>query len=341
MTLCNPSPRANIPVLYSQMLIREAKPYCHNIHEAIKGTDLSLQNIEDPEYKITPFTQDIILHNVLQEIQSSSTDLAFNLGSKLHTSSHGTIGILLLSSPNVQCMFEQFVKYAAYSLPFGLITHEENDSHIVLILGKVLPARHHDFYYETAAASIQKSIEDVLGCPINGGRLYFPYPPKNPDAYMKHFHHLVTFSSPRFEYHIPKDILLIPSPLYNHDLYQYATILCEQRTIQHEQNNLITEKVRSFLFSSHTRNWTLIEIAEKLNMSERSLYRKLNQENSSYKSIYDDVRKSLTQNYLTETDLSINQITVLLGFNDPSNFRRIFKRWFGMSPSQYTATLKN
>jgi AraC-like DNA-binding protein len=335
------SPSTSIPVLYSQMLIREAKPYCHNAHEAIKGTGLSLQNFEDPEYKITPLTQDIILHNVLQKIPSSSTDLAFNLGSKLQTSSHGTIGILLLSSPNIQCMFEQFVKYAAYSLPFGLITHEENDSHLILVLGNVLPARHHEFYYGTAAASIQKSIEDVLGCPITGGHLHLPYAPKDSAAYIKHFHHPVSFSSPRFEYHIPKGILLTPSPLYNHDLYQYTAILCEQRTLPHEQNNVITEKVRSFLFSSHTRNWTLIEIAKKLNMSERSLYRKLNQENSSYKSIYDDVRKSLTQNYLTDTDLSINQITELLGFNDPSNFRRIFKRWFGMSPTQYIATLNN
>ena len=339
MNLSNPS--TNIPILYSQMLIREAKSYCHNTSEAIKGTDLSLQNLEDPEYKIPPLTQDIILHNVLHKAQSSSTELAFALGSKLHTSSHGTIGILLLSSPNVQCMLDQFVKYAAYSLPFGLISYEENESHLILVLGNVLPARHHEFYYETTAASIQKSIEDVLGSPITGGSLYFPYAPQDPDAYLKHFHHPVNFCSSRFEYHLPKDILLIPSPLYNHDLYQYTSILCEQRTIQHEKNNVITEKVRSFLFSSHTRNWTLIEIAEKFNMSERSLYRKLNQENTSYKSIYDDVRKSLTQNYLTETNLSINHITKLLGFNDPSNFRRVFKRWFGMSPSQYRASLNS
>jgi AraC-like DNA-binding protein len=69
---------------------------------------------------------------------------------------------------------------------------------------------------------------------------------------------------------------------------------------------VITEKARSFLFSSHAKHWTLIEIAEKLNTFERSLYRKLNLEDSSYKSIYDDVRKSLTEDYLTETDLSIN-----------------------------------
>lgn len=334
-------PSAHIPMLYSQMLVREAKSYCHSISEVITGTDLTLLNFENPEYKITVKTQNIILNNVLLKIPYPSTNLAFNLGSKLHTSSHGTIGILLLSSPNVQCMVEQFVKYASYSLPFGLISHAESDTHTILILGDVLPELHHAFYYETAAASIQKNIEEILGAPIVGASLHFPYLPEHPDAYREHFHNPVYFSSSRFEYHVPKEVLLTPSPLHNHDLFQYAAILCEQRAIKHEENNVITEKVRSFLFSSHTKHWTLIEIAEKLNMSERSLYRKLNLENSSYKSIYDDVRKSLTQDYLTETDLSINQITELLGFNDASNFRRVFKRWFGMSPSQYIALLDN
>jgi AraC-like DNA-binding protein len=339
--MCSSNLKANLPVLYSQMLMREAKPYCDTASEIIEGTGLTLLDFENPEYRITAQAQNIILNNVLKSIPYASADLAFNLGSKLHTSSHGTIGILLLSSPNVQCMLEQFVKYAAYSLPFGLISHGESESHIILILGDVLPAQHHDFYYETAAASIHKSMEDIIGTSIAEARVYFPYSPKHSDAYIEHFHHPVYFSSSRFEYHIPKDILLTPLPSYNQDLYQYTAILCEQRTIQPEKSNVITEKVRSFLLSSHTKNWTLIEIAEKLNMSERSLYRKLKLENSSYKSIYDDVRKSLTKNYLTETDLSINQITELLGFDDPSNFRRVFKRWFSMSPSQYRALLNN
>jgi AraC-like DNA-binding protein len=76
-------------------------------------------------------------------------------------------------------------------------------------------------------------------------------------------------------------------------------------------------------------------------MSERSVYRKLKREGASYKSIYDDVRKALTQQYLTETDLSINQIAALLGFNDASNFRRLFKRWFGISPSQFISMSDN
>jgi hypothetical protein len=60
--------RAKIPVLYSQMLIREAKSCGQDISEIIKGTKLSLLDLENPEHKITPQTQNIILHNVLQKI---------------------------------------------------------------------------------------------------------------------------------------------------------------------------------------------------------------------------------------------------------------------------------
>ncbi|MFT4655039.1 MAG: AraC-like DNA-binding protein [Patiriisocius sp.] len=333
--------RAKIPVLYSQMLIREAKSCGQDISEIIKGTKLSLLDLENPEHKITPQTQNIILHNVLQKIECSSTHLAFTLGASLHTSSHGTIGILLLSSPNIKTMFEQFVKYASYSLPFGRISHRESSSHIILELDEVLPELHHDFYFETAAASIHKTLEDVLGSSITGASLHFPYSPKHPNAYPEHFHHAVYFSSSKFEYHIPKNILLLPSLLYNPDLYKYTQLLCEHRLIDHDQSNVLTQKVRNLLYSSPTKTWIFSDVATHCNMSERSVYRKLKREGASYKSIYDDVRKALTQQYLTETDLSINQIAALLGFNDASNFRRLFKRWFGISPSQFISMSDN
>jgi AraC-like DNA-binding protein len=344
--------KVNIPVVYSQMLIREAKACGHDISEAIKGAGLSLADLENPEHKITSQIQNIILDNVLQLIASSSTHCAFTLGDRLHTSSHGTIGILLLSSPNIKTMVEQFVKYAGYSLPFGRISHSENSSHIIVELGDVLPELHHEFYYETAAASIHKSLEDVIGSSIADASLHFPYMPKYPGAFLEHFHHPVYFSSSQFEYRIPNNVLLQPSPLYNSDLYQYAQLLCEQRFIENsgyfdgaEQGSgdggAVTQKVRNLLYISAIKAWTLCEVADTLHMSERSLYRKLKQEGTSYKSIYDDVRKTLVQKYMLDTTLSINQIAVLLGFDDASNFRRLFKRWFGMNPSQFISILDN
>jgi AraC-like DNA-binding protein len=325
----------NIPILYSQMLIRETKSCDYELNDIIENTNLSLKTIENSEHTISPQTQNIILDNVLKKTSRSPTEIAFNLGEKLHLSSHGTIGILLFSCPNIQCLLEDFVSYASYSLPFGMISLAENNTHLILKLSDVLPKLHHQFYYETAASNIQKVLEDFLGTDVNHGSIHFPYKPDNPMDYHKHFNHPVCFSSPTFEYHIAKEVTLKPSISYNVDLYQYTKILCEKRINDHENNRKITEEIRTLLYSSHSKNWKISDVSKKMNISERSLCRKLQHEGTSYKSIYDDVKKSLVQHYLINKELSINEIIELLGFSDQSNFRRIFKRWFNMSPKEY------
>ena len=51
--------------------------------------------------------------------------------------------------------------------------------------------------------------------------------------------------------------------------------------------------------------------------------------------LLDDVRKRLALQYLTTTHLPLYEIALLLGFNDPSNFRRAFRKWTGKLPSDY------
>ncbi len=76
-------------------------------------------------------------------------------------------------------------------------------------------------------------------------------------------------------------------------------------------------------------------VADSLYMSVRNLQRKLQVEGNSYKQILDDVRQQLAEQYLKEKQRSIGEITYMLGFTEPSNFTRAFKRWTGLSPQVY------
>ncbi len=76
-------------------------------------------------------------------------------------------------------------------------------------------------------------------------------------------------------------------------------------------------------------------IARELNLSARSLQRKLHEEGTTYKQLVDDTRRELAAQYVKQSRLSINEITYMLGFSEPSNFTRAFRRWTGESPSSY------
>lgn len=81
-------------------------------------------------------------------------------------------------------------------------------------------------------------------------------------------------------------------------------------------------------------NLSLKNTACNLNMSDRTLQRKLLSENTSYQSILDGVRKELAKKYLEE-NVSFVEISFLLGFESQSAFNKFFKKHFGKQPKQY------
>jgi AraC-like DNA-binding protein len=70
-------------------------------------------------------------------------------------------------------------------------------------------------------------------------------------------------------------------------------------------------------------------------MSVRVLQKKLKEEGVTFSEIATNVRRELAKSYLAEKRYTIDDITYLLGFSEPSVFRRAFKTWTGMTPGQY------
>jgi len=75
------------------------------------------------------------------------------------------------------------------------------------------------------------------------------------------------------------------------------------------------------------------EVASALNMSARTLQRKLGGSNTTFKDILDETRHTMALAYLSTPEHSIREITYLLGFACTSSFTRAFRRWTGVSPS--------
>ncbi len=80
-------------------------------------------------------------------------------------------------------------------------------------------------------------------------------------------------------------------------------------------------------------------VAEALNVSQRSLQRKLKDEEATFKELVTEVRKSLALDYLGQSEITLNDTAYRLGFSDHSSFARAFRRWYGLSPTEYQLSL--
>lgn len=79
-------------------------------------------------------------------------------------------------------------------------------------------------------------------------------------------------------------------------------------------------------------------VAEQLNMSRQTLYKKLKQENLTFATLLDDVRREQALAYLQDRNRPLTEVAELLGFSELSAFSRAFKRWMGKSPAHFRAT---
>ena len=80
---------------------------------------------------------------------------------------------------------------------------------------------------------------------------------------------------------------------------------------------------------------SLDAVAQRLHVSSRSLQRHLQDEGTSFNAVLDDIRGYLAVAYLRSGDRSIKEISYLLGYRDPSNFSRAFRRLTGVSPHTF------
>ncbi|MGI9320853.1 MAG: AraC family transcriptional regulator ligand-binding domain-containing protein [Thiogranum sp.] len=76
-------------------------------------------------------------------------------------------------------------------------------------------------------------------------------------------------------------------------------------------------------------------MAELLNMSTRTLHRKLGEDGTTFSSLLLELRRELADRYLRDSKYSITEIAFMLGYAETSAFSRAFRNWFDESPTQF------
>jgi AraC-like DNA-binding protein len=134
---------------------------------------------------------------------------------------------------------------------------------------------------------------------------------------------------------------LLTTPLPQSDKKLLRTLLdhATQVLTEIDRDQPITIQVKNLLrLTLKEREPSSEQIAEILNMSSRTLQRKLNAENTQYKSVLNEVRLELARYYLENTSLSLDQIAHELGYAEARSFYRSFKQWTGNTAGSYRAS---
>ena len=159
--------------------------------------------------------------------------------------------------------------------------------------------------------------------------------PADPTPFKKHFKCEIEFGANQYCLHMERDKLKHTQIMGDAQMAAFNEGLVKNY-VEALGSRSWSARVKQILTASLEQSEPQIaQIAAQLKVSERSLRRYLKEEEQSFRALLSQVRMDRAQYYLSETDLSITDIALRLGFTDTSNFSRAFTRYTDYSPSVF------
>jgi AraC-like DNA-binding protein len=134
----------------------------------------------------------------------------------------------------------------------------------------------------------------------------------------------------------------LPFLTANESIWQVFEPDLRRRLTELDETASTRARVRDLLLESLPSGQASIDLmAGRLAMSKRTLQRRLGEDGVTFQSLVNQTREELARHYLTQTTLSIGEISFLLGFEDPNSFFRAFHEWTGNTPDGFRQEAAN
>ena len=262
--------------------------------------------------------------------------LSFGAAAQLHT--HGNVGNAVIASATLEKALQTFTSYAHLRtrlVRFAL----EQDAAVTHL--RVLPAfdlgSGSGFVRDALLVVVERMLEGLSGQRNCATRYQLPGArPPWASRYAEFLNARLEFDAPGWlTMTFDRQWLQQACLTANAPAHLIALRECERENHRIDHAATLTQRVQSLLQACGEQFPAAQQTARQLGLSPRSLYRRLADESTSFRNLVDAQRSDRACWLLMHTDLPVERIAERLGYADPSNFSRTFKRWKGMTPRTY------
>jgi len=285
-----------------------------------------------------------VYNSVLTTAMNHSGDPYFglHLGESLNLTAAGLIAQISQTSRTIKEALYYCCEFASLGCQALPLTLEEKRDHIALVM--------------TPDPMWEKKVPQVVRHTVEGTLTFFirefqtlthqkqrpiaihlPYQsPNDQQEYERVWNCPIQFGQTQISILLDKQQVAAPIITSDFNLLRILVQLAEERVGTIAQQQGYFELVRkSMLYLIKPEFPTIEQVAANLNVSTRTLQRKLKEEGHTYTQLLEELRKDFAFQYLKKPELSINEVAHLLSYSDPSSFIRSFKRWTGKTPKSW------
>lgn len=305
---------------------------------ALDGTGLRTSDLKSPVTRVSYQQMETVFRNALR--LSKDPALAFRAGQRMHVVAYGMYGYAMLSSPTRAEGIDFAAKYSRILGTVADVTFARGEDTATFTLEPLLsrnPANEiYRFALEFAFATHQTIGRDVYGKAFTFSQLRATYAaPPHARIYKRIFQCPILFEQSRNE--LEFDAGWIDHPLVEPDPMTnvMAGEMCEQFLDDTHQDGGVAADVRRILLERPGHFPGIELVAAEMSLHPRTLRRRLEAQQVTYRQIVTELRMKLALEYLRNTRMTSVEIAARLGYSDPANFRHAFARWTGKSPSEF------
>jgi AraC-like DNA-binding protein len=303
---------------------------------ALAGSGWSVSDLQSAT-QLVPF--EVLRRLVLALPPERQAGFGLTLAELAPLTTQGPLGVAMTASADLDEALQSLAEYGGARAHAGRF-HYRTDAEF----GEMEYLETFDFgdmrlvVLESTALYVCTMVAAVAGRMPDGVVVQFPYaPPPWSDRYANHFPAVIEFYAPALRIRIPRGGLAARCVAADAKAHAAALRECsrEAAEIAFAIDREIDALVRDRLAEAGGEYPTLETMAASLALSPRTFIRRLRGRNLRYQDLLDEARAALACWRLAHTADTVEEIAADLGYRDTSNFSRSFRRWRGMTPSQF------